>query len=152
MPLTYMLPKPGVESPVEQRHPVAAGQPGADRLHLPPGRPRESGRDVVRDGSFEEVDLLGDHPDAPAQGGRVDVPQLDPGEPDVTAIVAERPQEQLEQGGLAGARRPDDGDPLPRFDRQGHVAELVVGRTGVPERHVVHLDPAPQVPGARRSR
>ena len=142
MPLTYMLPKPGVESPVEQRHPVAAGQPNTDRLHLPPGRPRESGRDVVRDGSFEEMDFLGDHPDAPAQGGRVDVPQLDPGEPDVAAIVAERPQEQLEQGGLAGARRPDDGDPLPRFDRQGHVAELVVGRTGVPERHVVHLDPA----------
>ena len=66
---------------------------------------------------------------------------VDAVEQDLARVDLVEPHQQVDQGGLAGAGRPDDRDRLARLDGQRHVLDQRPVRR-VAERHVVELDPA----------
>src|SRR4029079_6261592 len=81
--------------------------------------------------------------------------QVVPVDPYRTLHRVVEPGNQLDKRRLAGARRPDERDRLPRWHRQVDVTqgEAAVVTAAVRERHVVELDLAAQrrqVGGARR--
>ena len=121
---------------------------GLDEVFLRGVRPGVE--EVVPDGPVEQVGLLADDPDMAAQEGQVQLPDVMAAEGDRPSCRIIEPGDQVDQGGLAGARGPDHGDavpapelkgdirqdlPLPVIGKvhmvKGHAAVRAVGRKGV---------------------
>ena len=133
--------------------PLAAGQLGGSGARAGrPGRPGGSGfgglgaalgdadagveqavGDVVQHGGvFGEEELLEHEPDAGgAQRGQLPVGQVrhvQPGDVDAAGGGPVQGTQHLQQGGLTGPGRADDGDQLTRIDGETHAAQRDHGR------------------------
>ena len=104
---------------------------------------------VLEDRAVEEEPLLGDDDDALPQRAEGGVPQVGPAQGDRALGGVVEPGHQLGQGRLPRARRPHQGQALPRRDGEAHVAQDL-GAVAIGETDAAHLDGAPdgQVDGA----
>ena len=113
-----------------------------DRLHdLVVGGARPGEGDVVAHGAHEEERLLGDDAELPAQRVDGDVAQVVAVDRDLAARRVVEAGDELGDGRLARAGRPDQGDGLARCDVQVDVAQHRLRRV-VGERDVVERDVA----------
>ena len=97
--------------------------------------------EVVVDRSFEQPRVLQHHAEAAAHVGSRRLAGVDTVDEDASGLDLVEPHEEIDQGRLARAGRPDDGDRLTRDDVQAQVLDqrLVFE---VAEAHVLKSDPA----------
>ncbi|CAM5693919.1 hypothetical protein SFUMM280S_06782 [Streptomyces fumanus] len=123
-------------------HPGGAGGPGQLLVRrVRPGEPQ-----VLGDGGVEEVRLLGDDGDVPAQRVQRVLARAPPAEEDPAAPRVVVAQQQGEQGALAGAGRSDDRGGPSRLGGEGDPAQrgrvgAVVGEVDVFEPYVGRAGP-----------
>ena len=110
-------------------------------------RARPAVGNVFADAAAVEEHVLRDDAHAPAQGAAGDVADIDAADGDAAAVYLVKAGNEVADGGLAAARRPDEGDRAPLFDGKAQVREdgrfaalLIVVRKG----HVVKDDVAAQ--------
>ena len=97
--------------------------------------------DVVGDGAGDEVGVLRHERDLPCPFGSREHADVSPVREHQAARGLAKPEQQLDEGGLAAAGRADDTDDLVRVDGGAHVAEdRCVG--GVFERDVIQAERA----------
>ena len=107
--------------------------------------------DVLGDGAVEQRRVLRHHGDGAAQAALGDLGDVLAVDQDPAALQVVEPLDQLDEGRLARARRPDQRQPLARRDAQGEV--VVERRLGglVAEHHPVEDDLAQLAAEARRA-
>ena len=79
--------------------------------------------DVLADGAGAQPGVLQHHAVAAAQGSAGHVPDVVAGDGDGAAVDIIEPHEQVDEGGLAAAGGPDDGDALAGLDVQVQVLD-----------------------------
>ena len=140
----------GVVAVGEAAHePVHEGGPGGGE-DLLLGGVRPAVGDVVPDGAAEEPGVLEHHADPAAQVVAAHRGDVHPVEGDPPGVQLVEAHDQVDQRGLAGAGRPDDGHRVPRLGDQRQVVDQRLVRL-VPEGDVLELDPPVRVgdPGRR---
>ena len=151
-----------VRAPLAHRARIAISQ-GRDEFVRPDG-PRRSldgglvdvaapERDVVRHAAAEERDVLQHRADPPPEFVLRELAHVDTIHQDPSPGHVVEPRQQLDQGRLAGARRPHEGDLLARLHPEGQILEhparirtglLALPLTAVAEPDVVEFHrPAP---------
>ena len=103
--------------------------------------------DVVADRPLEEPGVLQHHPDLGAQVLAPQPGDVDAVEGDAPGVEVVEPHDEVDQRGLAGAGRSDDGNRLTRLDAEAHVLDQRLVLL-VPEGHI--LEPHPAVRLGRR--
>ena len=98
-------------------------------------------RDVLGHRLLQQLGVLEDRTDRTTELLRRDAAGADAVDPYVARRREVEPGDQVGQGRLARPGLADDGDGLPRLDREAHVLEHRRVAT-VSERHAVELDPA----------
>ena len=99
---------------------------------------------VLPDGRGEECRLLRDVAQLCPQPAQVQVPEVGPVQDDRPLVGVVEAHDELEDGGLAPARGPDDGG-VPAVDPQAHAAEdLPLPALGVGEGDVPELELPPE--------
>ena len=122
------------------------------RLHLGLGGVGLGIQQIIADRAVEQVGLLADHPHLRPQEAQVELAHVDAVEGHTALVHVVQAGNQIDDGALAGAGGPDDGDAVPRLqfkaDVLEHGAVLLVAETDVVE-HDVALDPV-RYNGVRR--
>ena len=90
---------------------------------------------VGPDGVVEKVGVLGHHPDHVLQRAQGDVPHVRPIYRDRTPGHVVKAGGQVADGGLARARRPDQGHQLARLGHEGNVEEDLLAAGCARDRH-----------------
>ena len=118
---------------------------------FPPFEPRHH-RDVVGDGQMrEQPDVLDHVPDGASEADGIPLARVPSFDPDVARVGHQQSIDQLEDGGLAGAARPDERDAGTGIDSQRESVEN--GRLArVPERDLAEFDAIHAKPMIRHSR
>src|SRR5271169_997249 len=109
---------------------------GRGAPYLPLARLRPAIADVVADRAVQQRGILRHHCDLSAQallGDRGDVLPVDQ---DPAALQVEEAQQQIDEGGFAGARRSDEADALAGRDREVDPVENAPG-SAVSETHTL---------------
>jgi hypothetical protein len=107
------------------------------RLDLGVGRIGLGDADIVGDRAVEQEGVLRHQRDLSAQGIEAHVANVDAADADRARARIEEAQQQRGDGGLAGARRADERDPLAFGDREAHAVERGAVGAVVSERDVV---------------
>src|SRR5213596_2282380 len=100
-------------------------------------------RNIFPDGRAEQQRLLEHEPDLAPQRLAAIMADVDPVDEDRPFLGLVQTQDQADDGGLAGARCPDQGQPLPRRYLEGDLPQHVLA-VAVIERHAAELDFASQ--------
>ena len=109
------------------------------------GQVRVGEREVVADRRVEQVDALERDREHRPDVVRGQLPHLAAAQPDLTGGIGLEPEQQLDQGRLAGAARADDREPAARRDRERQVVDDVAPPGVVREPEVADV----QADGAR---
>ena len=100
--------------------------------------------DVLLEGRREDEDVLKDYADVPSQRAQIGVADVGTVNGHTSGGDVVEPWDQVRHGALAGARRPEQGDHLPRLDLEAHVRQRL--RPGVvADGHAFELDVPPNV-------
>ncbi len=97
-----------------------------------PGQAQVGGHRVV-----EQVPVLRDHADRPADGGEGQVAHVDPGQAHRALVDVVEPGGEGGQRRLAGARRPDERHELAGLGPERHAVEDLDAAPGVEHRHLL---------------
>ena len=142
---TLLLPAAQLQPPLPDHGPVLVREPdnlpvdvgvGGGPLGLPVRRLHLAVAYVVQDGLVEQDGVLGHHPYPLAERRLLDQPHVLPVDEDRTPLDVVEPEQEADDGALAGAARSDQGEGLSRVDSEGDVLED--GFLG----HVVEADPS----------
>ena len=98
--------------------------------------------DVIDDWAVEEAGLLGDDGHFGADLFVFEGTGADFIDEDLSLLRGVDVEEQICNGGFAGARLTDNGDSFPGFDEKGEALEEVLLAVGIPEVYVFELDAA----------
>jgi len=137
----------GVVTVLEAGDDVMDVRGGADLDEFLVGRIRLGVPQVLGDGRVEQVGLLGHDADVVDDRGRAERAYVGTCEADDSRRGLVQPRRQIQDGGLARAGWPYQGDMLSGLDGE---ADVVQGRAGVwrrvrvAEGHIVELDAAPR--------
>ena len=99
---------------------------GADHVAGPPDDLHGEGDVLVDRLVGQQLEVLEDAADVPAQLGHLPVAELGDvatGDDDAAGAGLLLPEEEAEEGGLPGTRRPDEEDEFALLDLRGHLAE-----------------------------
>src|SRR3984957_15399578 len=96
--------------------------------------------DIFADHHLVASEVLEDDADAPAQRGLIPLLQIEPIQEDSSPGGLVQAGEQLDQGGLARAVLPDQGEALPGPHVQIDVRQRRSGRAGIDELDVLEAD------------
>ena len=122
---------------------VGIGQPGR-RPDLLVRGVQLAVADVVGDGAGEQVGILQNNAQGPAQGVLPDIPDVDAVIGDGAGLNVIKPVDQVGNGGLSRAGGAHKGDLLARLCEQGHIVEHGFLRV-IAEVHVLKPHVAPQL-------
>ena len=125
----------------------------ARRLQLLRCGPRPRDVQVVSDAAIKQVRVLRNHGDLASQHVDRQVAQVVSVEQHATLLRIDEAQQQVDQRGLARARRPDHTQAPARLQLERHVGESRASAAGIAKRHVVEPHNGLQLRGrARRGR
>ncbi len=105
---------------------------------------------VVFDGAVEQVGVLVDNRDHPAERFGIERFDVMTADPDGAALRVEEAQQQPRNRGLAGAARPDDADLLAGGDGEGQPVMRGAAPAGIGEPDILESDGRKQRPADRR--
>ena len=109
-----------------------------DEVGIPGFRPGDL--EVLANGGVEQDGILGDDPDIAPQVAEEQAANVVTGDVNPAGVGVVVPQDQIGQGGFAGAGWPDDADEFAGLHIQGDVADRLQTVVGIAERDVSELD------------
>ena len=101
-------------------------------------RPRKG--DVLTDAVIEKRDILQHHPHERPHAPLLVVFEVDPVDEDPALGGVVEAHQELDDGGLAAAARPDQRERATRFEMKGHVAQRRLRLPRIPKGHILETD------------